>query len=340
MIVALLLACAGGGGAAPPTPPDTAGDTRTGPDTAADSGDSGDSGAVVSGSYAALLTRLELDLGVGERSLGFDLDGVEDACGVRDFRSDAGEVGIDNGFARYAPDAPDGRVAALQADISVGLAEGTTEAAFVLSELDDPHDDPEVVLTLVQASGELLHEADGGTVLPWQTLARGAPLGEPVGVALVDGVLETRALEVAVPLVMGHGPGRLPIAGGVRLVLPAGDPAEPDALTTGVLAGSVARADSSRRSCRRPRTRSSTISRTAGPVPASPSCSACRRRPSSSPGSEPGGGASGVRAATGRAAAGEERRGGAASPGSDQPRSRRRSGDPSGPSFQRKPSSR
>ncbi|MDP2307773.1 MAG: hypothetical protein Q8P18_17240 [Pseudomonadota bacterium] len=140
-------------------------------------------------------------------SIGFDLDGEvsdaddEDGCYQPDLVDPAGVEGIDNAFSAFIPILESTEGAALEGLLQAAIDSGDMLLLFRLSGVDDWQNDPCVHLEAVQGIGTPRHGTDG-VLLSGQTFDID-PTVTPSrieGLALVDGRVEARGLDLTIPM--------------------------------------------------------------------------------------------------------------------------------------------
>lgn len=188
-MIALLLACV-----APPVQPDIHTDTC---DTSTDT----------SAERVIVVKTMTLGRRVDGVTPGFDLDGhVTDAddaegCFQPDLVDPAGVEGIDSAFSAFVPVLEATEGAALEGLLQGAIDSGDMLLLFRLEGVDDVSNDPCVNLEAVQGMGTPRLGTDG-VLLSGQTfdIDPNVPASRVEGLALVDGRVEARGVELTIPL--------------------------------------------------------------------------------------------------------------------------------------------
>jgi hypothetical protein len=168
-------------------------------------------------------------------SEGYDLDGTDESiCGIRDLEGPDGELGIDNGLSYLVPALEASEAKVVEGYINTGIVEGRILMVVSVSRVDSLKNDACVDVEFGVAAGEPLLGTDGG-ILPGQTLMRsGLPTKRVDGVAIVDGRLDARPMNLDLPVSLLDANFELNMEnGGLRMQF------EEDGVASGFFTGSI-----------------------------------------------------------------------------------------------------
>lgn len=168
-------------------------------------------------------------------SQGYDLDGTDESiCGIRDLEGPDGELGIDNGLSYLVPALEASEAKVVEGYINTGIVEGRILMVVSVSRVDSLENDACVDVEFGVAAGEPLLGTDGG-ILPGQTLMRSdLPTKRVNGVAIVDGRLDARPMNLDLPVSLLDANFELNMEdGGLRMQF------DDDGLASGFFTGSI-----------------------------------------------------------------------------------------------------
>jgi hypothetical protein len=191
-----------------------------------------------------IVRSLHIEIAAEGVSEGFDLDGLTSSeggasgCGIGDYTSPDGVVGIDNAFSRMAPamEATEAKIATIEGLIQTAIDSGELLIAFEVGGVDDWERDSCVAMEVGQASGDAMLGTDG-LLLDGQTFDRdtSVPVARTDAGSIQDGVLQTTGLSIDLPVQILNAYLTLPLRDGAVRIWRDGDD-----LYDGVLAGAVA----------------------------------------------------------------------------------------------------
>jgi hypothetical protein len=158
-------------------------------------------------SEVVLATSLTFARREGEVAEGFDLDGRvsddrdEEGCNQTDLTSPDGVPGIDNAFSALMPALELTEARVIEDLIAQFVNNGELLIAVELEDVDDRVNDPCVALNVVHVLPPVSLGTDG-QIVRGQTFDPdlSVPITRAEGLALVDGVVEARNLEIVLPI--------------------------------------------------------------------------------------------------------------------------------------------
>jgi len=134
-------------------------------------------------------------------SQGYDIDGTSDSvCRVDDLTGPDGQTGIDNGLSYLIPALQASEAKVVEGYINQAIVEGRVLLAVEITGVNSLLNDDCVDVTFLQAKGEPLLGTDGGLLAGQTLLKADLPQSTVEGVAIVDGQLDARPMDLDVPV--------------------------------------------------------------------------------------------------------------------------------------------